>query len=304
MFMFGHITLIDPVIGTVAMIFVVLFIIFFEYVVDLVNLIEEGSPSTFHMIQKVFKELMNMGLVSFIIVMFETSRYATSAENVVLAVDYSHILLFFTVIYYVLHAFILIRLSEYISIQYEQTHFRDIHDILEEFQFTHNNKKKSFINKIRYLLGFHVYWKVEFRMLGMFFVKSFGLPEDFAFSDYLTTCFQQYVIKLLNIGPLTWMTVLVLVLINYIRLKVFIDKFTCTDQYMMPGANATTLTSSITAGASSHDLVIPISCADSSLHTYLVGGAALVVIMVGMLILSRIYELRYKNTPSGYDKRS
>ena len=289
-FQFGEVTAISSDTGTVCIIAIVLFLVLFEYVTDAVELLEEGSPATYHMIQKVFKELMIMGLVSFLIVMFETTKYASSASAVVLAVDYCHILLFFVALYFILHAFLLIRLSAYLSLQYENIHFTNIKTILEEYN---EIKNKSCFNT-EYFRWSSTSRKIEFKVMSHFFRECFLLPPQFGFSDYLSGCFQKYALQLLNIGPTTWGFVIILAVVNFARVKMMeASDLLCKAAVESSSSNSTASTTTTHRRLSgSAVFVITPECADSSVKVFLCAGCILVCLVLILFFFSRVYELR------------
>eukprot|EP01041_Mallomonas_annulata_P002189 gene2189-4259_t len=287
-FQFGAVYSISSATGTSSMIAIVVFLVFFEYVTDAVELLEEGSPATYKMIQKVFKELMIMGLVSFLIVMFDTTQYAEEAHSVVLALDYCHILLFFVALYFVFQSFLLIRLSDYLAMQYEKFHFAEISAILSEYKSLNHTNFLKYDNLRR---------GIEFKTLGIFFHQSFKLPYDFGFSDYLTVCFEKYALRLLDIGPFTWASVIILALINYGRVIAMKNMDLRSDDsctLSRSGSHDVVDTSHNTTARylASTGLDIDPHCADFDLKVFLTGGAMLTGFVIILLIVSRIYELR------------
>ena len=122
-FQFGILGALSPEIGMISFIVVVAFLIFFESITSTIDYLRDYYPASYQMIQKVYKELMIMGVVSFSVVMFESqSKYSYDHEWII-AIDFVHILLFFTALFYVVHACFLISLSLYMSNQNDQIHF-------------------------------------------------------------------------------------------------------------------------------------------------------------------------------------
>ena len=265
--------------GTIGMIAVIVFLILFEYMVDCVEILEEYAPATYEMVQCVFKELMIMGIVSFLIVMFETTSYAQNATEMVLAIDYCHILLFYVALFFVFHAFLLIRLMGYLGKQYDKFHYTDIKSILSQADGSTLSAKLS--SRLKLLFASNYRRTVEFKVLSTFFHQAFRLPYDFQFSDYLKGSFENYALRLLNISPLTWALLIILCLINLGRVEIL----------KISGIHNKCTKSRSLGAASSASEINPL-CADYDIEVFLVFGALLALLSFILYFISRQYELR------------
>eukprot|EP01041_Mallomonas_annulata_P009772 gene9772-20319_t len=287
-FQFGILNTIETHTGTVCLILIVLFLVIFEYITEAVELLEEAAPSAHEMIQKVFKELMIMGLVSLIIVMFGTTRYALQpgTYEIVTAVDCMHILLFYAALIFVLHAFLLVQLSTHLAVQYEKCHYEDVQSIIDSV------KKEGKIYKISkfahtYFPDFSTRWKVEFKVFNKFFHETYYLPHNFAFSDYLVGCFEKYSLSLLNVGPLAWFSVIIMAILNMTRVEAMkAMHLECTTDR----GNSNVVRRQL--AASSTGTIIDEHCADFDIHVFLISGLFLVIFVFIVMWITRFYELR------------
>jgi hypothetical protein len=114
---------VTPDITLIAFLLIISFIVFFDFFTKFLEFSLEDSPRYNRMVQNIYKELMQMGIVSFLFVLYESSSEIDSTDTEssnnqsssnlqwLSALDFSHILLFFVAIYFVVHTFYLIRVS-------------------------------------------------------------------------------------------------------------------------------------------------------------------------------------------------
>lgn len=100
-FAFGSVGHLDIDVSIISFVCVIVFVVFFDVMIGVLEYFLDGSKLYNRMVQLIYKELMLMGLVSFIILMssaFQTAEQASShtAHIWLAAVDFSHILLFFS----------------------------------------------------------------------------------------------------------------------------------------------------------------------------------------------------------------
>ena len=89
-----------PVITFASILVVVLFIIFFDFFTKFLEYSLQESPRYNRMVQNIYKELMQMGIISFVFVLYQSIDAHGDANEWSSALDFSHILLFFVAIWY------------------------------------------------------------------------------------------------------------------------------------------------------------------------------------------------------------
>lgn len=62
--------------------------------------------------------------------------------------------------------------------------------------------------------------KIEFKILQYFFIRSYRLPFEFKYANYMCMVLRNYVIALVEVRPITWFLVAVFVALNYARIRV------------------------------------------------------------------------------------
>ena len=219
-FEFGVITSTAAVTGTETFIAVVILLVAFECLLIGVDMLRENFPSAYLMFQKIFKELMIMGILSFSVVMFETSKTFTN-EEILISTDSAHILLFFMALFYVLHAIFLVNFCRITALKNRRFHNVPIESVLSKM-YEKKSSLENFLFHSRIFSFFPVSRRemVEFKIYDVFFKKTYNLSDNFAFADYLNGCDQKRCVQLLDVGISTWVIIIILALLNILRVEI------------------------------------------------------------------------------------
>jgi hypothetical protein len=203
-FEFGSVAHLDTQITLISFIAVILFVNLFDMITGIMEYFLEDSKLYNRMIQVIYKELMLMGLVSFIVVLTEaaqTTQFTLShkGEEWFKAVDFAHILLFFVTFFFVCHALYLMNKSISSSHKYKYMFGESYHDLIEELNkftgkarnnsFSFSSFLSSFIFNCSSFLSFSsssLRDRVEFKLVTVLFRDAYNLPEDFSFAYYLS----------------------------------------------------------------------------------------------------------------------
>lgn len=59
--------------------------------------------------------------------------------------------------------------------------------------------------------------KIEYKIIQEYFVRSYNLPAEFKFANYLCTLLKTFVFSLLEIRPISWLIVAMLAVLNFLR---------------------------------------------------------------------------------------
>ena len=298
-FHFGIMESIQPGVGTISFIAVVSFLIMFEYLTQLIDYMQDFYPSSYLMIQKIYKELMIMGIVSFSVLMVGASM---SADNWIEAVDFAHILVFFTALFFVVHAFFLILLSASLSKTYQRIHHTHIKSILKKIEEDKSWWGKFLNNRLAaYIPGAKLRSYTEFKILHALFRDTYHLPLSFNFSGYLIGCHEKYALELLDIGAFSWMSLIFLSVINLVRV-VITEEITgnnCTPMSlnrMLRQSSDVKESSQLWLHTSSSRLLFlssePYNCSGSSINNFIASGYLLCTWAIILTVIARTYELR------------
>lgn len=61
--------------------------------------------------------------------------------------------------------------------------------------------------------------KIEYKIIQEYFVRSYNLPAEFKFANYLCQLLRSFVFSLIEVRPVAWLLVAALAVLNYARIK-------------------------------------------------------------------------------------
>jgi hypothetical protein len=272
-FVFGMIESLPFDIGSLGFICVLVFLILFEYLTSAIDYLDDYYPAAYKMIQKVYKEMMIMGVVSFSVSMINTSKVLASkkdGESWILSVDFAHVCLFFMALFFVVHACVLIFLSISLSTEYQQIHFMDTQTIINKIKEISSTFYFHWY-KSKYIPGSKLRKLVEFKIIHILFKECYLLPQSFNYPLYLSKCYEKYALELLEMGVFSYTILLLMCLLNY-------GIHSLSD---IQGINCPRLS---VGGTSSWCL--------PKIYTFIGSGYLMVAWGIIVLIIARIVELR------------
>ena len=62
--------------------------------------------------------------------------------------------------------------------------------------------------------------KIEYKIIQEYFVRSYNLPAEFKFANYLCTLLKTFVFSLLEVRPISWLIIALLAVLNFVRIRV------------------------------------------------------------------------------------
>ena len=102
----------NSAITVISFLIIISFIILFDFFTKFLEYAFQESPRYKHMVQNIYKELMQMGIISFIFTLYQAFNSESDMYNPwVVQFDFAHIVLFFVAIWFVVHTFYLMGLS-------------------------------------------------------------------------------------------------------------------------------------------------------------------------------------------------
>lgn len=289
-FSFGMIASLDSNIAVQTFIGTISLLITLEFLIGFLDFLLKDKVIYSHMLQRIYRELTIMGLISFVIVML-TANGQDPNSPYLLGIDFAHYLLFFTVIFFVGHSFYLMYNSAHTGAEYLAMERMDDTALLE--QLTGHSVVKAFFFRMTYLP-----WVsrdrdcVEFKIFERIFRDSYWLPEEFDFAAYLTVQFEHHALKTMDINLFNWLVLISLVICNYIR-TAFNMGFNCNGtkdaQYSLHFVDALSGSGSRRLG---EKLEFDPTCTRMQLYLMSICSLLLFVYACGVLIFARFYELK------------
>lgn len=220
-FEFGNVQELSSRITLVTFIAVVAFVVFFDFLVGLMEYFLSGSQLYNRMIQLIYKELMLMGLVSFTIIMAEALQKNSESHNPnyerwIEGIEFSHILIFYLTFFFVAHAFYLMRTSVVCARKYRQRFCEKPKHLIDKVE--NQTDQEKLLYTFTYMPFQDLRTRVEFQLIHFLFNETYLLSEGFNFASYLSGCFDRYALKTINRSMFTWFILMILSVLNYGRI--------------------------------------------------------------------------------------
>lgn len=223
MVLFGQLVELRAGSGSLVFIVVLVFLLVFEGIIQQIEKLSDKYG--FHMlVQKLFREFMIMGFVSFgTYIAFEAYKFNKSEYFD--AFHFAHFVVFFIAITFVIQAFLLVFLVAARKSSLLKYSASSCQDLLVEYDEMNRHKLFFFHNGPLFIVYPQLRECMEYKILQEFFVSSFNLPAEFNFANYMCKLLQNYVISLVDVRPINWLLLASLVSVNFLRIKVVNDRF-------------------------------------------------------------------------------
>ena len=167
-----------------------------------------------------------MGVVSFTILMLESSKETPVDHTWIEGVDFAHVVLFYVSILFVFHAFYIMFISFRVRKEYVKFHAIPFYEMLSELNVMSQSRFRSMLFDFPILPLSSTRGKAEFKIASRLFIDAYKLPESFDFALYLCGCFGRYALKTINRGVLSWGVLVSCVVLNFLRQN-FDGVFSC-----------------------------------------------------------------------------
>ena len=150
-FTFGIIGYVNPLEALIAMIVTILFLRSFESLTEKVEHYLELSPVYSQILQNAYKELMTMGLLGFIITIYDASytNQSEMATHWLSVFNFAEYVLFFNAVFSLLHATVIVIFSIVASNNYGNCFNESLTHTLLEINETEENKWTNLIYRMR-----------------------------------------------------------------------------------------------------------------------------------------------------------
>lgn len=295
-FYFGILSEVDCSVASLAFVGTIAFIILFEHLTGIIEESLSENEIYSKILQKLYKELMTMGFVSLIITVTQSvneNKFATRPHwsAVINAIDFVGYVLFFVAIFFVAHALYIIAISIVASKRYAKFHATSLADALEIFANVDRQWLKRIWFNIRYLPLSEERAQVEFKVMYSLFRDIYWLPPDFDYGSYMSGCLDHYSLNLINIEFSSWVIMVVLCALNYMRITLLSSgMWKCDDFRYHNDDNSGQLSGPARALSTYEDVTK--RCAEVHLQLYIVCGAILTGYVLLLYPLGKIYESR------------
>jgi hypothetical protein len=173
------------------------------------------------LMQKLIREFMVMGLLSFG-TYIATEYFRLNHTDWLDAFDFAHMVILFVAITFVCQAVGLIVLVNARSKTLQKYSAVSAEDLLAEYD---SMEKRGGLQRFFYHQGplsfpFPEFRSnIEYKIMEAWFINLLNLPPEFNFAPYMSRTLKKYVIALVEVRPINWLILSLLVLVNYARLE-------------------------------------------------------------------------------------
>lgn len=140
-----------------------------------------------------------------------------------LSFEFAHIVMLFVGINFVVESFLLVALIE----GRNKTLLRHDNSSSEQLLLEYlDMQKQGGIMQTLFNYGLvsipvpELREKIEYKIIQEYFVRSYNLPAEFKFANYLCTLLKSFVFSLIEVRPISWFIIAALVVLNYARIKI------------------------------------------------------------------------------------
>lgn len=205
---FGIGTHVDPVRVAVALITVVGITILLELMTHFMDHLCKDSPVHFRMLNKLRTEIMMMGVLSFII--FLSSQIAPSFNETLYyePFEFAHIVVFFLALFLIIQSVCIMLISENRRRFDARVCVQPTMEIVKKIE-----ENPGCVFYIKYLPCYGgLRYAAELKLMKHNFIKTYGLPESFDFSVYLSTSLDKSVLAIMSVDISSWCLFIVVAL--------------------------------------------------------------------------------------------
>lgn len=190
MAIFGLISTLSPVVGHVTFICFLFLLIFLEM---LISKIEHAATirGLKDLFDKLKNELMMMGILSFIIFIFQTTK--AGSDDLILSFEMTHIIVFFLALAFIVQALFLVSYASTSGKRYLSALRTSSETLLQQYRLLRLKPYHSWwfhhgLSVFPTFNGFRT--DIEFRIVERLFIFQHKLPHNFNFAHYVNELFK------------------------------------------------------------------------------------------------------------------
>ena len=302
---FGIVATLESKYGTITFIGFLIFLVGLEHGFENLEHMAEDSGVSM-LFEKLKKELMMMGIISFVVFIFTT---AGGQANKLLyeSFEMTHVIVLFMALAFICQAFFIVSYASTAGKRYLNALRTSSMKLLRMYKKCRFDPKQWwYFHHGSSMLPAHPSFRtdIEFRIIERLFTFQHKLSADFNFANYVNMLFMQYTAELSEVTPVGWFMLACLVAINYMRINL-IDPVLKGERcnVMNPSlyghqsldaipAERRSLAGSSDFGANTNDDETYLGT--PACDTYLIGynfccAALLVILAISVYVLSTIY---------------
>lgn len=160
------------------------------------------NPAYSEMLTKVYKELMILGFIGFMMVMTKEYGYTLSPDTMH-CFEFCDLMVTICVLLYITTTAISCFFNHVTRRTWDRISLASVHDVCVDFE-DHLEKLASPCGKIRYSLSSDWRAKADFKLVELLFKTKFHLEKNFDYMMYAKTVLEDNVVDLANISTWHW----------------------------------------------------------------------------------------------------
>eukprot|EP01034_Spumella_vulgaris_P035430 gene35430-43685_t len=210
--------------GTISIIIIIVAILCIQSVFHALHAFTHET-SFRHMVTQIENELMIVGCSAFIFkVIVNTTSFLDS--HWAHALEFAELLIPVMSFCYCLTGVLLIVMALNVCDLWSKAYHLKLIELIDDYL----NKSKSLLFRLSWKPTNKIISEMEFRIFHHLFCEMFKIQRDaFAFDEYVHKVFENFVTEIIEIRPIDWFIVCVVVLINLARKKLDLNYSTCAE---------------------------------------------------------------------------
>jgi hypothetical protein len=192
MTIFGIISQLRSFEGTLTFIGFLLFLVLLEWTFGFLEHAAEIRDMK-ELFEKLEKELMMMGIISFAVFIFDTASPSTKDGALFLSFEMTHMIVLFMALAFIFQAVFLVSYASVSGKRYLTAMRTASTDLLKQYKKLKNNRKKWwwFHHGFSFLPAYPGFrTNIEFRIIERLFIYQHKLSHDFNFAHYVNALFK------------------------------------------------------------------------------------------------------------------
>ena len=198
---------IDARLLALSMLLLLIFVLTIEHSVHHINAQSDDNNRSYHkMLRKVYSELMIMGIISFCVLLIHDIIAWKLTPQFWVHFELVHVAMFIAAIFYVLHAFVFMRITQKATsrwMAYERTPVDELLMLSESAPARTSSSIKRWAWGRGKLRG-----SIEFHLLRMTLTRSLMLPRNFTFDRYMQGVLSEVILEHMEIKVHSWLLAL------------------------------------------------------------------------------------------------
>lgn len=189
-----------------------LFTLSWEFLTELLEHKVEHHHAYQELLEKVYKELTSLGLLSFALFIVQDTQAVHINHDMLVAFEFAHYLIFFMAIIFVFMTLIIFRGSQQTKREWDTAAARSVHEVCEAYANLLKAGETSCLGRALSALGLYELHlqssleqqALEWFLLRLLFLREYGVQIHFDFAKYTRKSLTHSIMRGIEITPVSW----------------------------------------------------------------------------------------------------